>query len=63
MSFISQDDSAAPAQPKAEGAPAPISAPMGKKPKSRGQSTTFLGSDATPGPASGNTGGATLLGA
>lgn len=62
MSFLSPDDAGSPQVPKAEGAPPPVLAPTGKKPKSRNQTTTFLGSDATPGPASGNMGGKTLLG-
>jgi hypothetical protein len=62
VSFISQDDAGTPDLPTVEAAPPPISAPTGKKPKSRNQTSTFLGSDATPGPASGNSGGKTLLG-
>lgn len=63
MSFIGAGDSATPAQPKTELAPPPILAPQGKKPGQKKTQTTFLGADATPGPASGNMGGKTLLGA
>lgn len=62
MSFLSPSDSATPAQPAVEGAPPPILGTQGKKPKAANQRTSFLGMDATPGPASGNAGGKTLLG-
>lgn len=63
MSFIGAGDSGAqPAAPKVEAAPPPVLGPQGKKPGSKKQQTTFLGADATPGPASGNSGGKTLLG-
>lgn len=63
MSFLSPSDSgAAPALPKEEGAPPPVLSPTGKKPKAQNQRSSFLGADATPGTASGNSGGKTLLG-
>lgn len=40
----------------------PINKPVGKKPKQKSPSATFLGGDAEPGEASGNFGGKTLLG-
>lgn len=54
----------APVTPAMPAAPPPVLAPQGTKPKKKSQST-FLGNDATPGPAnspSGNMGGKTLLG-
>lgn len=64
MSFIGAGDSGAqPAQPQTQLAAPPVLAPQGKKPGQKKQQTTFLGADATPGPASGNMGGKTLLGA
>lgn len=40
----------------------PIGQPQGKRPKKRSEAATFLGTDASPGPASGANGGATLMG-
>lgn len=51
-----------PEQPKLEATPPPVLAPQGKKPGAKRSQPTFLGADATPGPASGNMGGKTLLG-
>ena len=62
MSFLDSSSAEATQLPKLEGPPPPVLAPQGKKPKAQSNRTTFLGSDATPGPASGNFGGKTLLG-
>ena len=40
----------------------PIDQPQGRKPKPKNPVATFMGSEATPGPASSNFGGKTLLG-
>lgn len=63
MSFISGGDAQAQVPlPQAQAAPPPVLAPQGRKPGQKSQTKTFIGADATPGPASGNMGGKTLLG-
>ena len=64
MSFL-KPDTPAPTilAPKIEDATTtPLVMAAGRKPGNKSQQTTFLGADATPGPASGNYGGKTLLG-
>jgi hypothetical protein len=63
MSFFGGGGSSAPTPPlpKIEEAPPPAIMPS-SKPKAKSKQTTFLGMDVTPGPASGNSGGKTLLG-
>ena len=64
MSFLKPKTIEVPAAatPKVEAAPPPVLAPEYRKKNGKSQNTTFLGTDATPGPASGNMGGKTLLG-
>lgn len=63
MSFLKPDQAqVTPPVPAPEGAPPPVMAPTGAKAGKKPQQRTFLGSDATPGPASGAGGGKTLLG-
>jgi hypothetical protein len=61
MSFFGGGSAPAPPMPKIEEAPPPAIMPSAK-PKAKSKQTTFLGMDATPGEASGNMGGKTLLG-
>lgn len=62
MSFLSPDEAPTTATQNVESAPKPFMSPQGRKPGQKSSIPTFLGAAATPGPASGNNGGKTLLG-
>lgn len=65
MSFLKPDPPPAIPAPKQPESPPPVLSPMGSRPNSKSQRTSFLGAGAVPSPApseSGGTRGKTLLG-